>query len=106
MQRLDVLPVLLEQRHQEVHGQVDVLGQLLLRHLHIAHGHVQAKNLLHLELDGGLEVQNLGVQVIGVGDQGGELTGLERKGLGVEGAKLEDMARDVFKSAGDTRDES
>ena len=79
MQRLDVLPVLLEQRHQEVHGQVDVLGQLLLRHLHIAHGYVQAKNLLHLELYGRLEVQNLGVQIISVGDQGGELASLERE---------------------------
>ena len=32
--------------------------------------------LLHLELDGGLEVIGLGGQVIVVGHQGGELAGL------------------------------
>ena len=61
---LDVLPVLLQQGHQEVHGQVDVLSQLLLRHLNVSNSNIQAQNLLHLELDGGLEVHNLGLHVI------------------------------------------
>jgi len=73
---LHVLPVLLQQGHQEVHGQVDILGELLLGHLHVAHSNIEAENLLHLELDGGLEVEALRVNVIGVGDQGGELAGL------------------------------
>ena len=76
MEGLDVLPVLLQQGDEEVHGEVDVLGQLVLRHLHIAHGHVEAEHLLHLELDGGLEVDHLGVEVVRVGDEGGELAGL------------------------------
>ena len=35
VQTLDVLPVLLQQRHEEVHGKADVLHQLLLRHVHV-----------------------------------------------------------------------
>ena len=75
---LDILPVLLQQGHQEVHGQVNVLSQLLFRHLDVANSNIQAQNLLHLELDGGLEVEDLGLDVIGVGDQGGELASLSR----------------------------
>ena len=74
---LDVLPVLLQQGHQEVHGQVDVLSQLLLCHLNVSNGNVKAENLLHLELDGGLEVEHLRLDVIGVGDQTGELARLK-----------------------------
>ena len=75
---LDVLPVLLQQGHQEVHGQVDVLSQLLLRHLNVSNSNIQAQNLLHLELDGGLEVEHLGLDVIGVGDQARELASLSK----------------------------
>ena len=78
VETLHVLPVLLEQRHQEVHGQVDILHELLLAHLHITHGDAEAENLLHLELDGGLQVQGLGLQVVAVSDQGRELSGLEK----------------------------
>lgn len=39
-----VLPVLLEQRDQEVDGQVDVVHQLLLCHLYVTHRQTQ-----HLE---------------------------------------------------------
>ena len=79
VQTLDVLPVLLEQRHQEVHGQVNVLDQFLFSHANIADSNTQAENLLHLELDGGLQVQGLGLQVVAVGDQGGELSGLKKE---------------------------
>ena len=78
VQGLHVLPVLLQQGDEEVHGQVHVLSQLLLRHLHVADGDVKAENLLHLELDGGLEVEHLGLDVIVVGDEGGELASLSR----------------------------
>ena len=78
MEGLDVLPVLLQQGHQEVHGQVDVLSQLLLCHLNVSNGNVKAENLLHLELDGGLEVEHLGLDVIVMGDEGRELTSLSR----------------------------
>ena len=79
VETLHVLPVLLQQRHEEVHGQVDVLDELLLTHLHVAHGDAEAENLLHLELDGRLEVQGLLLQVVVMGDEGGELASLERK---------------------------
>ena len=51
VEALHVLPVLLQQRHEEIHGQVDVLDELFLPHLHVAHGDAEAQNLLHLELD-------------------------------------------------------
>ena len=75
MQRLDVLPVLLQQRDQEVDGQMGVLDQVVLGHADVADGHGQAKDLLHLELDGGLDVVDLAVQVVTVGDKGRELAG-------------------------------
>ena len=78
---LHVLPVLLQQRDEEVHGQVDVLDELLLSHLHVAHGDAEAENLLHLELDGGLEVQGLLLQVVVVGDEGGELASLKERSI-------------------------
>ena len=78
VETLHVLPVLLQQRHQEVHGQVDVLDELLLTHLHVAHGDAEAENLLHLELDGGLQVQGLLLQVVIVSDESRELAGLRK----------------------------
>ena len=79
MEGLDILPVLLQQGDEEVHGQVHVLSQLLLSHLHVADGDVEAENLLHLELDGGLQVEHLRLDVIGVGDQAGELASLKNR---------------------------
>ena len=76
---LHVLPVLLQQGDEEVHGQVHVLSQLLLSHLHVADGDVEAENLLHLELDGGLEVQGLLLQVVIMGDKSRELASLGEK---------------------------
>ena len=76
VEALHVLPVLLEQRHQEVHGEADVLHQLVLRHLDVAHGDVQAEDLLHLELDGGLDIIDLLLHVVCVGDHGRELASL------------------------------
>ena len=78
METLDVLPMFLEERNQEVHSEADVLNELILRHLDVTNGHAQAENLLHLELDGGLEVEHLGLDVIVVGDEGGELASLSR----------------------------
>ena len=79
MEGLDILPVLLQQRHKEVHGEMDVLSQLFLGHLNIADSNIQAENLLHLELDGGLQVEHLRLDVIGVGDQAGELASLKNR---------------------------
>ena len=76
VQGLHVLPVLLQQGDEEVHGEMDVLDELLLSHPDIADGHGQTEDLLHLELDGGLQVGNLGRQVVAVGHQSGELSSL------------------------------
>ena len=70
-----VLPALLEQRDEVVDGQHDVGDQLVLVHADVANGNTQAQNLLQLELDGRLDVGDLVVQVLTVGDGGGELAG-------------------------------
>lgn len=36
LQSLDVLPVFLKQRHQEIDNQEDIVGQLIILHLHVA----------------------------------------------------------------------
>ena len=77
VEALHVLPGLLQQRHEEVHGQMDVLDELLLPHLHVSHGDAEAQNLLHLELDCRLEVQSLLLQVVVVGNKSGELASLK-----------------------------
>lgn len=68
--------MLLEKRNKEVRSQHDVLGDLLLVHLDVTDGNSQTKNLLKLELDGGLDVVDLGDEVLVVGDGGRELTSL------------------------------
>ena len=45
----------------------------------MSNGDGEAEHLLHLELDGGLQVVALGGQVVVMGHQGGELTGLKTK---------------------------
>ena len=72
-----VLPVLLQQGDEEVHGEMHVLHQLVLRHGHVANSDGEAQNLLHLELDGRLQVLHLLLQVVAVGHQGRELTSLK-----------------------------
>jgi len=46
VERLDVLPVLFEERDEEVNAQHHVREHLVFRHLDMAHGNTQAKNLL------------------------------------------------------------
>ena len=78
METLDVLPVLLQQGDQEVHGQVNVLDQFFLSHANVANSNTEAQDLLHLELDGGLQIQSLLLQVVIVGDQSWEFTSLDK----------------------------
>lgn len=73
---LDVLPVLLEERHEEVDRQVDVGEELGFSHLHVADGDTQAKRLLQLELDGAPDFVELLEDVFVGAEQGGELSGL------------------------------
>ena len=75
-QGFDVLPVLLEERNQEVDGQVQVLDELIFRHINITDSNVEAKDLLHLELDGGLDIIDFTKHIILMGQHGWEFTGL------------------------------
>jgi hypothetical protein len=70
-----VLPALLQQRDEVVDGQHDVGDQLVLGHADVADGDTHAEHLLQLELDGRLDLGDLGRQVLVVGDGGGELAG-------------------------------
>ena len=75
-QGFDVLPVLLEERNQEVDRQVQVLDKLIFRHVNITDSNVEAKDLLHLELDGGLDIIDFTKHIILMGQHGWEFTGL------------------------------
>lgn len=55
----EVLPVFLEQGHQEFDSQVDVVDQLIISHLHVTNGNSQTQHLLHLELDGDVTLSTL-----------------------------------------------
>ena len=59
VQRADVLPVLLQERDQEVDSVHDVGADLLLGHADMADGDSHAQHLLQLELDGGLGLSDL-----------------------------------------------
>lgn len=71
-----VLPSLLEEGDEVVDGQHDVGDQLVLGHADVADSDTHAENLLKLELDGGLDIGDLSLEVLVVGDWGRELSGL------------------------------
>jgi len=91
--RLEVLPVLLQQGHQEVDGQVDVLTKVFLVHLDVTDAGTQAQHLLELELDGGLGLEDLVSQRLGHADGKGELTGTVHVGADNTGDGLDDRLR-------------
>jgi len=73
---LDVLPVLLEEGDEEVDGNLDVSVNLVLGHLNVGHSDTEGKDLLELELDGTTDGVDLLVGVLGVLEEGWELTEL------------------------------
>lgn len=90
VERLHVLPVLLEQRHEEVDAceesgqhspmrksrtrtQHDIGQDLVIGHLDVADGDTKAENLLELELDRRADLGDLVGKVLSVGDGRGEL---------------------------------
>lgn len=76
----NVLPLLLQKTGKEVSRKLGVDNDVLGFHVTVSDGNVQAHNLLHLELDGGLDFVNLLLHVFSTGDEGGELTGLGKTG--------------------------
>ena len=72
-QASDVLPALLKKRDEVVDGQHDVTDEVVLGHVDVADSDTHAENLLQLELDGGLDIGDLGAEILGVRDGGREL---------------------------------
>jgi len=80
VERLDVLPVLLEEGDQEVNTEHDVGKDLVLSHVAVSDGNTEAEDLLELELDGRLDLVDLVSEVLSVGDGSRELSGLGETG--------------------------
>lgn len=70
------MPSLLEERNKEVDGQDEVSLEVRLSHVDVTDGDTEAEDLLELELDGRLDLVDLGLDVISVRDGGGEHTHL------------------------------
>ena len=77
---LDVLPVLLEERDEEVDGELHVIDELLLGHSAVADGDVEAEHLLKLELDHRLHLVHLGAELLRGQHDRGELARLVQAG--------------------------
>jgi len=67
-ERANVLPSFLEKRDQVVDGQHDVSDELVLAHANVSNSDTHAEHLLQLELDGRLDLGDLGSEVFGVRD--------------------------------------
>ena len=85
----DVLPALLEEGDEVVDGEHQVGNNSLLLHVDVADSDTKAENLLKLELNGGLDVGDLGGHVLSVGDGSGELSGLGQTGTEQTGNLLD-----------------
>lgn len=89
VERLNVLPLLLEEGDEEVDGQHGVGHNLVLVHVDVTDGDSETEDLLKLELDGALDLGDLLAEVVRVGDGGGELTGLGETGAEQTGDLLD-----------------
>lgn len=85
----NVLPALLEEGDEVVDGEHQVGNDGLLLHGDVADGDTETQDLLKLELDGGLDVGDLGGHVLSVGDGGRELSGLGKTGTEQTGNLLD-----------------
>lgn len=65
----------------------------MLLHANISNGNVEAHNLLHLELDGGLDLINLLLHIFTTGKKGGELSSLGKTGSEKTGDLLDHIVR-------------
>ena len=76
VQHLDVLPVLLQQRREEIARELNVERNVRLRHLDVADGDIEAHHFLHLEFDGRAHRVDLVLQIRAAVDQRREFAGL------------------------------
>jgi len=79
---LHLLPVLGQERDEEVHGEDDVLGVVLDAEGDVSDTNTQAGGLLalQLELDGALQVVDVLGHAVGGDDDGRELAGFVQAG--------------------------
>ena len=89
VEHLDVLPVLLEQGHEEVDGHLRVDEDLALAHLDVADGDGEAEHLLELELDLRADAVDLVLERLAVRAQRGELARLVEAGAEETGDLLD-----------------
>jgi len=68
----------------------DVAQNLIISHLDVADGDTQTKDFLQLELDRRTDLSELVGKVLGVGDWGGELSGLGETGSEQTGDLLDE----------------
>lgn len=92
-ERLDVLPVLLEEGDEEVNGENGVGGDFGLGHVDVSDGDRHAKHLLQLELDGRLDIEDLSGHVVASSEQSRELAGLVQTGTKNTGLRRADTER-------------
>ena len=85
----DILPVLLQQRREEVSRELNVDDDVLLLLLDVSYGDVEAHDLLHLEFYGGLDLVDFLLHVLLGGEDGGELSGLGEAGTEETGNLLD-----------------
>ena len=96
VQRLDVLPIFLQQRNEKINAlinsqypliiqlltaltQHDIGEYLVIGHLNVANSNAQAKDLLELEFDGGSYFRKLIGEIFSVRDGCGELPSYRRE---------------------------
>lgn len=79
-ERPNVLPALLQQGDEVVDSQHDVSNEIILSHFNVANCDTHAQNLLQLELDGGLDIRDLGGQIFSVRNRGREFAGFGETG--------------------------
>jgi len=80
VERANVLPILLEERDEEIDGETDVGRQIVGLHGDVTRGHRQAEDLFKLELDRGLQFLDLGHHIVSVSDHRWELAGFVQSG--------------------------
>lgn len=84
------MPSLLQERDEEVDGEDKVSLKISLSHVDVTDGDTEAENLLELELDGRLDLSDLGLDVVRVRDGGGEHTHLVELGTDDTGDSLDE----------------
>merc|ERR1740117_687054 len=73
VQSLDIVPVLLQQRNQEVDSHQRILPNLICCHVHMPDGNTHTENLLQLKLHLAADLGDLRFEIVSVLNEGWEL---------------------------------